>query len=149
MRDQISHLWYFDGTAVLAATDPDAFAESVKVLMGTGGPDLSVEPGRGMPPAGLLAAWREDVRGKVRQCESGTRWVEKAPLRARLRRWRAVRWAHDVPLLREAWRMVRWRLGPRLKHWILPTRCPYLWSDFEFASGDLSDAVWFCAVLRP
>jgi uncharacterized protein (TIGR03084 family) len=59
VRDQISHLWYFDGTAVLAATDPDAFTESAKVLMASGGPDRSVEPGRAMTPAELLGAWRD------------------------------------------------------------------------------------------
>jgi uncharacterized protein (TIGR03084 family) len=58
VRDQISHLWYFDGAAVLAATDPEAFAESTRVLLSSGGTDLAVEPGRTMTPAALLGAWR-------------------------------------------------------------------------------------------
>jgi uncharacterized protein (TIGR03084 family) len=57
VRDQIAHLWYFDGTAVLAATDADAFARSAAALMAAG-PDVALEPGRRLAPGELLTAWR-------------------------------------------------------------------------------------------
>jgi uncharacterized protein (TIGR03084 family) len=61
VRDQISHLGYFDRTAVLAARDPAAFARSVEELA-AGGVDASVGPGRAMSPSDLLAWWREGRR---------------------------------------------------------------------------------------
>ena len=53
VRDQISHLWFFDDAACLAITDPDAFATATAELLDTlaGGEDASVERGRGMAPA--------------------------------------------------------------------------------------------------
>ena len=33
VRDQISHLWFFDGTARLAVVDVDAFQASAKALL--------------------------------------------------------------------------------------------------------------------
>ena len=65
-----------------------------------------------------------------------------------MRRWRPVEWAYQVPLLRSAWRSVRWDLPAQLRRLLRPARPPYLWSDFEF-TGRLDDAVWFCAVVRP
>jgi uncharacterized protein (TIGR03084 family) len=65
VRDQIAHLWYFDGTAVLAATDPDAFARGTEALLAAG-PDAALEPGRRLAPADLLAAWR---RGRAELLE--------------------------------------------------------------------------------
>jgi uncharacterized protein (TIGR03084 family) len=63
VRDQISHLGYFDRTAVLAVRDPAAFARSVEQLV-AGGVDASVEPGRAMTPCELLSWWR-DGRGEL------------------------------------------------------------------------------------
>ncbi len=60
IRDQVSHLWFFDQRAVLALRDPEAFAEDMKWLMASGGTDASVVPGRNMAGAELLAAWRND-----------------------------------------------------------------------------------------
>jgi uncharacterized protein (TIGR03084 family) len=57
VRDQISHLWFFDQRAVLAATDAEAFAADA-TTMRRAGIDASVEPGRGMRPDELLVAWR-------------------------------------------------------------------------------------------
>ena len=57
VRDQISHLWYFDDQAVLAATDPDAFVAGAQALLAAG-TDPSVEHGRAVPPAQLLDDWR-------------------------------------------------------------------------------------------
>ncbi len=60
VRDQISHLWFFDQRATLALRDPAAFAEDMKWLMASGGTNASVVPGRNMTGADLLAAWRAD-----------------------------------------------------------------------------------------
>ena len=35
VRDQISHLWYFDDAACLAITDPDGFAGATAALLDT------------------------------------------------------------------------------------------------------------------
>ena len=60
IRDQVSHLWFFDQRAALALRDPEAFAVDTKWLMASGGTDASVVPGRSMSGAELLAAWRTD-----------------------------------------------------------------------------------------
>ncbi len=65
VRDQISHLWYFDDQAILAATDPDAFLAHAKGLL-TAASDPSVEHGRSVPPRQLLEDWRE---GRARMLE--------------------------------------------------------------------------------
>ena len=61
VHDQISHLGYFDRTAVLAVRDPDEFTRSVEVLL-AGGVDVSVEPGRASTAPDLLAWWRDGRR---------------------------------------------------------------------------------------
>ena len=60
--DQISHLWFFDQRAMMALTDPEAFAADAKELLAsmtaTGGTDASADVGRGdqpRRPAGQLA----------------------------------------------------------------------------------------------
>jgi uncharacterized protein (TIGR03084 family) len=58
VRDQISHLGYFDRTALLTITQPDAFKASIEELL-TAGTDVSVEHGRHVSAAELLAWWRE------------------------------------------------------------------------------------------
>ena len=95
------------------------------------------------------AAWAADVRAKIALCQRGVRWEEKPTMRTRLRRLPPIRWAHGVPALREAWRAVRWGLAPRLRQWLQPARPPYRWSEFEFIADDVTDALWFCAILRP
>ncbi|HEX3090300.1 MAG TPA: TIGR03084 family metal-binding protein [Ilumatobacteraceae bacterium] len=62
IRDQISHLWFFDQRAVMALSDPAAFADDVRWLAANGGTDASIAPGRSMLPAELVGAWREDRR---------------------------------------------------------------------------------------
>jgi len=55
--DAIGHLTYFDGTAVLAITDPDAFRASMEQLVGSD--DWStITLGRDRSPAEHVAAWR-------------------------------------------------------------------------------------------
>jgi uncharacterized protein (TIGR03083 family) len=69
VRDQISHLGFFDRTAVLAATDEAAFTASVAELL-TGDDDASVVPGRRMSPEAMLPWWRSGREVKT----SRTRW---------------------------------------------------------------------------
>jgi uncharacterized protein (TIGR03084 family) len=75
VRDQISHLGFFDRTAVLAATDPAAFAASIDELVRAGA-DLSVQPGRAMAPGDLLIWWRvgrRDLLAALRALDPKTR----------------------------------------------------------------------------
>jgi uncharacterized protein (TIGR03084 family) len=61
VRDQIGHLAYFDGTATLALTDPDAFTSSVDALLagvGAGGDDPTLAESRAMSGRELLDRWR-------------------------------------------------------------------------------------------
>jgi uncharacterized protein (TIGR03084 family) len=60
IRDQISHLWFFDQRALLALTDTDAFAADMQWLIANGGTDASVDAGRSIEPAELLDGWRKD-----------------------------------------------------------------------------------------
>ena len=60
IRDQISHLWFFDQRALTALTDADAFAQDIRWLAANGGTDASIEPGRSVSPAELLRDWRDD-----------------------------------------------------------------------------------------
>lgn len=54
VRDQISHLGFFDRAATLAATDPDAFQDHVRTLR----PGADTEDGRSRGGGDLLAWWR-------------------------------------------------------------------------------------------
>jgi uncharacterized protein (TIGR03084 family) len=65
IRDQISHLWFFDQRALLALTDPEAFAADVQWLIANGGTDASVEPGRSIEPEDLLSHWRHDRQALI------------------------------------------------------------------------------------
>lgn len=63
IADQIGHLAYFDGTAALAITDPEAFTAHLGEMMQHFGDDgavdrVTLEPYRKMSPNELLAAWR-------------------------------------------------------------------------------------------
>jgi uncharacterized protein (TIGR03084 family) len=66
VRDQIAHLTYFDGTAALAITEPDAFAEGVNALIeaaGTVGIDeYTIGSMRRVPPVEVLEMWRMNRR---------------------------------------------------------------------------------------
>ena len=69
IRDQISHLAYFDDRALLAATDPDAFrawrdAGALQELMRSGGTSADIALGRSMHPIELLEHWRRE-RGSL------------------------------------------------------------------------------------
>jgi uncharacterized protein (TIGR03084 family) len=63
VRDQISHLTYFDERALLACTDPEAFrawrdGDGLSELMPAQGDAADVALGRSMHPAELLERWR-------------------------------------------------------------------------------------------
>jgi uncharacterized protein (TIGR03084 family) len=64
VRDQVSHLAYFDDAATLAAADPDRFRADAAGLMALGSafPDEIARRYRGMP-AGELLAWFRRARG--------------------------------------------------------------------------------------
>ena len=65
IRDQISHLAFFDETGTLAATDADAFAASTRALMSGADPMAGpVERGRLMEPF-AVRDWFEIVRGQM------------------------------------------------------------------------------------
>ena len=65
VRDQISHLWFFDQRAAMALRDPDEFAADMQRLLASDGTQASVEPGRAISGAELLTAWRADREGLV------------------------------------------------------------------------------------
>jgi uncharacterized protein (TIGR03084 family) len=63
--DQIGHLTYFDGTAALAITDPEAFGahrrELLRSISDDGATDdATLSSSRAMSPPDLLAAWRRN-----------------------------------------------------------------------------------------
>lgn len=60
VHDQISHLCYFDETAAVALSDPEAFGRHAAEALGTaaGGVRPDVETGRSMTPSTLLERWR-------------------------------------------------------------------------------------------
>ena len=60
IRDQISHLWFFDQRALLALTDVDAFAADAHSLLAGADADASTAAGRAIGPAELLQHWRDD-----------------------------------------------------------------------------------------
>lgn len=60
VRDQVSHLWFFDQRALLALTDADAFAADAAALLAAGGTAASVEPGRAISGDEMMARWRLD-----------------------------------------------------------------------------------------
>ena len=66
VRDQISHLAYFDDAAVLSATDPDAFQAELAKMLADGGlsPDDIAARYRGLAPDRLLA-WFDESRARL------------------------------------------------------------------------------------
>jgi len=59
VRDQVSHLWFFDERALMALTDVEAFEADKQLLMAGGGTDSSVLPGRATTGADMMSRWRE------------------------------------------------------------------------------------------
>jgi uncharacterized protein (TIGR03084 family) len=64
IRDQISHLWFFDQRALLALIDPDAFRLDAAQVLKVGA-DAANEQGRALAAGELLDRWRSDRRRLV------------------------------------------------------------------------------------
>ena len=84
VADQLAHLTYFDGTAVLAITDPDAFATALGDLLtaaadGDEGVDrFTLGAWRELPPDELRAAWRAN-RAALAEASSGLGDGDRVP----------------------------------------------------------------------
>ncbi len=67
IRDQVSHLAYFDETAALSATDSDRFRAQAQELIGRGDrfTDEIADEYRALPPAQLLQWFRDARRGLI------------------------------------------------------------------------------------
>jgi uncharacterized protein (TIGR03084 family) len=66
VRDQVSHLAYFDEAATRAMLNPEAFMEEVQEILRSGGGDLEasyLDRGRAMSPGELLEWWRTASEG--------------------------------------------------------------------------------------
>ena len=63
VRDQVSHLWFFDQRALLALEDPVAFAADAKELMRARDRRSMSPPVGRSAPRDLLDAWRADRAG--------------------------------------------------------------------------------------
>jgi uncharacterized protein (TIGR03084 family) len=64
IRDQITHLWFFDRRALLALIDPDAFRADAEELLRRG-TDAANDEGRALPAPELVDRWRTDRRRLV------------------------------------------------------------------------------------
>ena len=77
VRDAISHLAFFDGTGNLAATDPEAFVASAKVLMANPDPGVGgITSGRAMKSVEVLnwfISARSTMIANFRKLDSKTR----------------------------------------------------------------------------
>jgi uncharacterized protein (TIGR03084 family) len=60
VRDQVSHLAFFDDAATTAITDPEAFTVTAEAALAAGGDPMAehLRRGRGMTGAEVLAWWR-------------------------------------------------------------------------------------------
>jgi SAM-dependent methyltransferase len=96
----------------------------------------------------LLEAWKKDVRGKITQCQSGTRWQKAPSLREQVMHIPLVSRAYKNPVLRRSWKYLRWEVLQTIADKRTAAKRPYSFEDFEF-SRDTSDALWFCALLKP
>ena len=67
VRDQISHLAFFDDAARRAVLEPDRFAAEAAALMVVGGDPMEVHlaPGRALDGEGLLSWWDGSHRGMI------------------------------------------------------------------------------------
>lgn len=87
IADQIGHLAYFDGTAALAITDPDAFRAHIPDLLANFGDEVALDtatlgPFRAMSPEQLLTAWRANrarLADAAETLENDTRVVWYGP----------------------------------------------------------------------
>lgn len=78
VADQIGHLTYFDDTAALAVTDPDAFKETVAALLAGEGDHEDAMLQRHLEPAELLGAWRRN-RARLADAAAGLGDGDRVP----------------------------------------------------------------------
>ncbi|MFE6100945.1 TIGR03084 family metal-binding protein [Streptomyces laurentii] len=103
---QIAHLAWTDNAALLAATDPEAFAGEVAKAAAAPGRfvDDGAEEGAALPPAELLARWRagrEELHRVLREAPPGIRfpWYGPAMSAVSLATARLMEtWAHGQDL---------------------------------------------------
>ena len=93
----------------------------------------------------LLAEWQAEVRKKINQLQAGTRWSQ--PTEAKLRSNPLLRAAYNVLPFQRAWKWLRWSVIEGLQAKRLARSRPYSFTDFEFKKDDLTDAIWFCAIV--
>jgi uncharacterized protein (TIGR03084 family) len=62
VRDQVSHLCFFDEAALLAATDPDAFETHKEGLLLGAERTVDTDLGHALEPSALLGRWRRSRR---------------------------------------------------------------------------------------
>ncbi len=97
--------------------------------------------------AELLEQWRSEVQVKIAQLEAGTRW--KTPADSMAKRNPVLRAAYSVPPVRAAWKWLRWSAVAGIQARRMAALRPYSFRDFAFTQNDLSDALWFCAIIKP
>jgi len=70
VRDQISHLAYFDGAARRAVVEPESFVAEAEAALAVPGDPMEVHlgPGRALDGSGLLAWWEGAHAGMVEAC---------------------------------------------------------------------------------
>jgi uncharacterized protein (TIGR03084 family) len=67
VRDQVSHLAFFDDAATTAIVDPSSFVATAEAALAAGGDPMEehLRRGRAMPGYGVLAWWRDSRRQMV------------------------------------------------------------------------------------
>jgi uncharacterized protein (TIGR03084 family) len=80
VRDQVTHVAFFDGRATLAIVDPEAFAAEKKRFLADpqGFADSHLAPGRGLTTAQLVGWWREE-RARLLEAAGGLDPAARVP----------------------------------------------------------------------
>lgn len=94
----------------------------------------------------LLVEWKADVRAKITLLEAGTRWQK--PPDSKVRTNPLFRAVYNFGLVKRAWKWLRWSVIEGMHAKELARTRPYSFTDFEFRKDELSQAVWFCAIVR-
>jgi SAM-dependent methyltransferase len=95
----------------------------------------------------LLNEWTADVKQKIVQLEAGTRW--RQPKDSLANAHPILRAAYAFPPVQATWKWLRWSAIAGIQSRRAAATRPYSYRDFEFVSGDLSEAIWFCAIVTP
>lgn len=99
--------------------------------------------GQKFKSAQLTEDWNRDVQKKIEMLQNGTRWREPNSSEDSL-----LHAIHRIPPIRWLWTQLRWRIVESILVRRAARRRPYSFRDFEFVENDLSDAIWFCAIVR-